>query len=107
MNAHSNAPWSEQYRLTALDWADADSAASILEDTKSAVFSQMMQAHADKAVNKAEIIVKSTPEWRAHIMKICESRRKANRLKVEMEFCRMRFQEWSSAEANKRAEMRL
>jgi hypothetical protein len=108
MNAPaSNLPWSEQYRLAAMAWVDADAAASILEDTKSCILSEKMQAHADKPTNKAEILVKSSPEWRAHVMRIVEARRKANQLKVTMEFYRMKFSEWQSHEATKRAESRL
>lgn len=107
MQPDHNQPWSERYRLIALQWVDADAAANMLEDTKSAVLSEMLQAHADKPVNKGEALVKASPEWRAHVMKIVEARRKANQLKVEMEFMRMKFSENQSSEASKRAEMRL
>lgn len=102
-----NLPWSEQYRIAALSWVDADAAASMLEDTKSAVLSEMLQAHADKPVNKAEVTVKASPEWRAHVIKIVEARRKANVLKVETEFLRMKFSEQQSHEATARTEARL
>lgn len=62
MNA--NAPLSEQFRLAAKDWVDKDSAASMLEETKSAVLSQRMAALGDMAVSKAELQVKASPEWR-------------------------------------------
>lgn len=107
MNVTSNLPWSEQYRLAALAWVDADAAASILEDTKTCILSEKILVHADKPVNKADALVKSSPEWRAHVMRIVEARRKANRLKAEMEFMRMKFSEWQSHEATKRTEARL
>jgi len=107
MNAHANTPWSEQFRIIAKQWVDADAAASLLEDTKSAVLAEMMQAHVELPVNRAEQIVKSSPEWRDHIEKMIAARKASNRLKVQLEFIRMKFAEEQSANATKRAEMRL
>jgi hypothetical protein len=66
-----------------------------------------MQAHADVAVNRAEQLVKSSPEWRDHIEKMVNARRAANLLKVQLEYLRMKFSEWQSHEATKRTEARL
>lgn len=107
MNANSNLPWSEQYRIVSKSWVDADAAASILEDTKSAVMCERVMALGDMAVNKAEAIVKSSPEWKNHVEAIVKARRAANLLKVQLEYLRMKFSEWQSAEATKRSEMRL
>lgn len=103
----SNLPWSEQFRIVARNWVDADAAATLLEDTKSAVLAERMQEYVTLPVNRAEQMVKSSPEWREHIEKIVEARKKANRLKVQLEFIRMRFSETQSFEATKRAEMKL
>jgi hypothetical protein len=105
MNA--NLPWSEQFRVVAKQWVDADAAATLLEDTKSAVLAERMQAHAELAVNRAEQLVKSSPEWRDHVEKMVNARKAANRLKVQMEYLRMKFSEWQSHEATKRTEARL
>jgi hypothetical protein len=107
MNATPNLPWSEQFRIVAKSWVDADAAATILEDTKSAVMAERMLALGAMAINKAEAQVKASPEWRRHVEAIVNARRAANRLKVQMEYLRMKFQEWSSENATKRAEMRL
>ncbi len=104
---NTNLPLSEQFRVVAKSWVDADAAANILEDTKSAVLAEMMLDHGDMAVNKAETLVKASPEWRRHVESIVNARRAANRLKVQMEYIRMKSSEWSSENANKRAEMRL
>jgi hypothetical protein len=103
----SNLPWSEQFRIVAKQWVDADAAATLLEDTKSAVLSERMQALGDMAVSKAEATVKASKEWRDHVAGTVAARKSANRLKVQMEYLRMKFQEWSSENANRRAEMRL
>lgn len=107
MNAQVNLPWSEQYRIVARKWVDAEAAASLLEDTKSAFLSQRMQAHADLPVSKAEALVKSSPEWTDFIEKMVAARKQANLLKVQLEYLRMKFSEWQSDSATKRAEMRL
>lgn len=98
---------SEQFRLVAKSWVDADSAASLLEETKSAVLSQQMMALGDMPVSRAEMTVKGSPEWADFIKRMVGAREAANLLKVKMEWLRMRHSEQQSAEASKRAEMRL
>lgn len=107
MSVTSNLPWSEQYRIVSKQWVDADAAASILEDTKSAVMAERVVALGDMAVNKAEATVKASPEWRQHVEAVVNARRAANRLKVQLEYLRMKFSEWQSHEATKRTEARL
>jgi hypothetical protein len=107
MNAIVNLPWSEQYRIVARKWVEADAAASLLEDTKSAFLSQRMQAHADLPVSRAEAMIKGAPEWVDFVEKMVAARKQANLLKVQLEYLRMKFSEWSSENATKRAEMRL
>lgn len=100
-------PLSEQFRLVAKKWVDADAAASLLEETKSAVLSRMMAAYGDIPVNRAELNVKSSDEWLEFITKMVKAREQAALLKVQLEYIRMRFNEWQSHNATKRAEMRL
>ena len=103
----SNLPLSEQYRLIAKKWVDADSAANILEETKSAYLSSCMLALGDMPVSRAEMTVKGSMEWAEHVTTIVKAREKANLLKVQLEYIRMKFSEFQSQEASKRAEMRL
>jgi hypothetical protein len=103
----SNEPLSEQYRVTAKSWVEADAAATILEETKSAVLSQMMVKLGDMPVSRAEMQVKASDEWTTFLTVMVNARERANLLKVKTEWVRMRFNEWQSAEASKRAEMRL
>jgi len=105
MNA--NAPLSEQFRLAAKDWVDKDSAASMLEETKSAVLSQRMAALGDMAVSKAELQVKASTEWREFVEGMVRARTSANLAKVKLEWIRLKFNEWQSEAATKRAEMKL
>lgn len=106
MNAH-NQPISEQFRIVAKQWVDADNAARLLEETKTAVLSQKMKAIGDVPAAHAERDVKASPEWQDHIRKMVEARSAANRLKVQLEYIRMKFSEQQSFEATARAERRL
>ena len=105
MNADK--PLSEQYRIVAKKWVDADGAANMLEETKSAVLSKMMVDLGDMPVSKAEMQVKASDAWREHITQMVEARSQASLLKVQMEYIRMRFMEWQSHAATRRAEMKL
>jgi hypothetical protein len=103
----SNLPWSEQYRIVAKQWVDSDAAASVLEELKSATLSQMMLAQGDMPVSRAEMNVKASPEWEGYVKRMVVERGVANKLKVQLEYLRMKFSEWQSENATKRAEMRL
>lgn len=106
-----NLPISEQYRIVAKQWVDAEAGASLLEDTKSAILSERMQAllreEPGLAINRAEAAVKASDEWKEWITGMIEARKKANLLKVQLEYLRMRSGEQASYEATKRAEMKL
>jgi CTP:molybdopterin cytidylyltransferase MocA len=102
-----NLPISEQYRIVAKRWVDAEAAASLMEDTKSAMLSQMMMALGDMPVSRAEMQAKASDEWKDFVEGMIEARKQANLLKVQLEYLRMRSAEWTSEEATKRAEMKL
>jgi hypothetical protein len=103
----SNLPISEQFRIIAKRWVDADSAANMLEETKSAFLNQLMLAQGEMAVSKAEMNVKASAEWKEYVESMVNARKDANLLKVQLEYIRMQFYEWQSHNANKRAEMKL
>lgn len=103
----TNDLWSEQYRLMGEEWADAEAAASLLEDSKSSILSQRMAVLGDIPVNRAELIIKSSPDWEKHLTRINEARRKANILKIRMDYLKMKYHEHQGAEATKRTEMRI
>jgi len=108
---HHNEPISEQFRLTAKAWVEADEAASLLEETKSAVVSEMITKiigyNLGMPFNKAELSAKSSPEYKEFITQMVKLRSRANLLKVKLEYIRMRFSEQQSHEATARAERRL
>lgn len=102
-----NQPLSEQYRLAGLHWADCEAAAQVLEDCKSAMLAEWQAELGDMPVNRAEQTVKASPRWKNYVTQIVEARRVANIAKIELEYIRMRANEWNNENANRRAEMRL
>lgn len=102
-----NLPLSEQFRLVAKRWVEADSAATLLEESKSAILAKLMADQGDMPVSRAEMNVKASEPWHDYIKSMVEAREKASLLKVQLEYIRMKFSEWQSYEATKRAEMKL
>jgi hypothetical protein len=100
-------PWSEVFRLAGEDWAEKEAAASLLEDSKSAMMAQWQAQLGEMPVNKAEQIVKRSPEWTEYVETTVAARKAANIAKVNMEATRMKYQEFLNSEANGRAEARL
>lgn len=107
MMPDNDRPISEEYRIIAKKWVDADAAANFLEETKSSVLARRMVMLGDMPVSKAEMTVKASDDWRSFIDEMVNARKEAAKLKVQLEYIRMRFSEWQSIEASKRAEMRL
>ena len=106
-----NLPISEQFRVVAKKWVEADQAASLMEETRTAVLSEIIAKTISNDIsmpyNKAEMAAKSSPDYRVFVAKMVDLRRQANLLKVQMEYIRMRFSEEQSAQATARSERRL
>ena len=100
-------PLSEQYRIIAKKYVEADAAASILEETKTAMLAQWMAEEGDMPVSRAEMLVKASDKWMDYIVDMIEARKKAALLKAQLEYIRMQFSEQQSKEATLRAEMKL
>ena len=100
-------PLSERYRVVAKQWVELDGAARLLEESKTAVQSQMMKARGDVPAAHAERDVKASDEWREYLKSMVEARTAANMKKVQLEYVRMQFAEWQAMDATARAEMRM
>ena len=100
-------PVSEEYRIIAKQWVDADATANLLEEAKTPTLSQKMLALGDMPVNRAESTVKASQEWHDYINIKVEARKRANLLKVQLRYIEMKYGEFQSAEATARAERRL
>lgn len=102
-----NQPPSERFRISARDWVEKDGAARLLEESKTAVLAQKMKALGDKPAAHAERDVKASEEWADYIKKMVDARTAANLAKVRTDYMRMKFSEWISMDATRRAEMKL
>jgi hypothetical protein len=100
-------PISEQFRIVARAYADADAAANLLEGTKRDTLEKIKSrivAGSDMPDNKAERLARCSDEWREMKVLMLESRNKASRLKLQLEYLRMRHKEQMNANANARME---
>lgn len=111
-------PLSEQFRIVALQYADAHSAANLLEELKTTtlekiktgIMDQHKKAFPDASVresmseNRAERIAKCSPQWDEYIREMCGLRAKADKLKLQMKYIEYQFSEWQAADANARKE---
>jgi hypothetical protein len=61
----------------------------------------------DMPDSHAERRIKAEPRWEEYIRLMCTDRAEANKRKAQLEYLRMRFNEWQSREANQRHEARL
>jgi len=107
MRDGDNRPHSEVYREAALDWVDKDAAARMLEECKTAFLAKLKNECGEKTDAAAERIVKVMPEWTDYIKRMVNAKTAANRAKVHLNYIEMRGWENRSAEATRRAEMRL
>lgn len=107
----SDMPISEQFRLVALQYADADAAASLMEELKTVnlekLKTELIAEQGQMPDNRAERLVKSSSTWEQYIKDMCGHRAKATKLRLQLEYFRMRHSEWQSKEANARVERRL
>lgn len=104
-------PISEQFRIVALHYVDADGAASLLEELKTTTLADMktklMLEIGDMPDSKAERIVKSTPEWREYITKMVDARSQAHKLRLQLEFLRMKEREQDRSSWLQRTEHKM
>jgi len=104
---NGNISLAEEYRLAGEAWVAEDSAARLLEETKSVVFSQLVSKQGDIPVSRAEHKVRGSYEWHDWVENMVKQRTKANAAKIELRYAEMRFYEMQSHEATQRAERRL
>lgn len=103
----SNQPISEQYRIAAMEWADLDSSARMLEEGKTTYLAQQKAILGDIPDSHAEKQVKASERWSDYIKAMVRAKTAANKARIEMDFLKMKFSEWQSHEANVRAERKL
>ncbi len=98
---------SEQFRFAALEWADLDNAARMLDEGKTTYLAQQKALLGDIPDSHAEKQVKASPQWADYIKNMVRTKTQANKARVQVDYLKMKFQEWQSAEANARAERKM
>lgn len=98
---------SERFRMAALDWAELDSAARMLDEGKTTYLAQQKALLGDVPDSHAERTVKASPQWADYIKNMVKTKTLANKARVEVDYLKMLFQEWQSREANARAERKM
>ena len=87
-------PLSEQFRIVAKQYAEADAEHYFMAEFKTAMLEQMktnlIAERGDMPDNKAERIVKSGSEWEDWVRKMSEAKKKANLLKAQMDWIKMK-----------------
>lgn len=98
---------SERYRLAALEWAELDSAARMLDEGKTTYLAQQKALLGDIPDSHAEKQVKASEPWANYIKTMVRAKTAANKARVEVDYLKMKFQEWISADANARVERKM
>lgn len=89
------------------DWADADAAASLLEETRKSVLAKCMNDSDATTVAGKEMLALASPEYRKHVEGMVSARKTANRLRVRYDSARVLAELRRSQESTRRAEMNL
>lgn len=101
----------EKFRLVALQFCDADAAASLMEELKTTTLAKMkgdiIAQQGAMADNTAERLAKCSPEWTEYIRAMCEHRAKATKLKLQLEHLRMLDRKEDREAWAARTEMRM
>ncbi len=88
-------------------WADADGAASLLEETKGTLFAKLVKEHFDQPAWKAEALAKADPRYEEHIKAMVAARTMSNLAKVKYDGSKVLADLQRSAESTRRAEMQM
>lgn len=88
-------------------WAEADAAASVLEETKGTLFAKLIKEHFDQPAWKADALAKADPRYEEHIRSMVDARRLATLAKVRYDGAKAMGEFARSAESTRRAEMNL
>lgn len=85
------------------DWADANAAAELLEETKKVLLAQLMLASEASSMAAKESYALSDPSYKIHINRMVEARKEANKAKVRYISAQAWFEAKRTESANERA----
>ena len=100
-------PISEEYRIASKEAVRLKSVAKLAEDLKQSRFAELMLAHNDLAVSRAEIAVRASKEWQDYVRSVCAAHEAADYAHKRVKWIEMRFQEWVMEQAHARHERQM
>lgn len=89
------------------DWADANAAADLLEETKKSVLARLMLKSGGKTNAEKEMLGQADPEYTEFIGGMVEARRTSNKLRVRYDSAKTLAELRRSQEATARAEAQI
>jgi hypothetical protein len=87
------------------EWADAEAAAALLEESKKSVLADIMNKVVEKSVAAKEQYALQTQGYQDHLRAMVEARRVANQARVKYNAMKVWADMWRTQEATKRVEM--
>lgn len=89
------------------DWADANAAADILEETKKSVLAKLMLESGGKTNAEKEMLALADAKYSEFVQGMVNARRTANKLRVRYDSAKTLSELRRSQESTKRAEMSI
>lgn len=86
-------------------WANAEHAASMLEETKPTLLAKIVKENIGEAGWKAEALAKADPRFEEHVRAMVDAQREATKCRVRYDAGRAFIDLARSAESTRRAEM--
>lgn len=94
----------ERWRIAAAEWLDAQEAADLLRECKNDTFAEIVD-HQDGTTNaEKERQARLSPEWKEYRTKMIDAESHARRLRLRVNYQKMRFEAMRSENANARTE---
>lgn len=97
----------DQAEELGLEWADADAAASALEDCRKSVLAECLLSVEGKTVGEREARAECDPRYAQHLTALGAARKARNRARVKYDVMRLRIEIWRTKSATHRAAMNL
>lgn len=88
-------------------WADAEAAAQVLEETRKPLLHKVGTDSQEKAESAKERVAYASPEYREHVTQMVEARHRANLAKVKYTAIQVLTELLRTRESTRRAELTL
>lgn len=88
-------------------WADAEAAASLLEETRKSVLAKLMNESAIASIAGKEMTALAEPEYRKFVEGMVTARKAANKARVRYDSAKVLAELRRSEESTRRAEMTM